>query len=275
MPWVDRPIAGLTYRHLGFSHPAGNWNGNSEVRKDYFQSATASLLWMPLDQMRMTLSVPIRQHTREETLRTTTLNGIGDLRLDADWNAWRSNNGFWLRIGGGLSAPTGMYMQRDETLKQLPATFQLGRGAWGAAARLTTAMTLNRWTLVATSDRISWGANEQGHEAGAQWRSGVHGFYRVARKHAVWLPSLGVQYEQWQADRDRGTPLPDTQGSRWVARGALALQHDRQLLTIAVEQTLGQRLADDAPALHTGLEVSWAWQWSGATTKSQSEERFL
>ena len=273
MPLADRPIVGLNYRQLTFTHPAGNWNAESAVLTDRFLSGTATVLWMPIPRLRMVGSVPFRHHTRTESLQSTVLSGVGDLRLDADWNAWESGASFWVRLGGGVSAPTGTYMARDASFKQLPPSFQLGRGAWGGSARIAVAGAPDAWTFIATGETSVWGSNEQGYRAGLLNRLGAQAFRRMTGKQRTWLPQAGFHWESWQADRERGSLLMATAGSRFVGRAGVTLQRASQLIHVAAEWPLAQDVASDAPSLGGTLEIGWAWQWSGDLPKSRV--RFL
>lgn len=271
MPLADRPIVGLNYHQMTFSHPAGNWNGESAVLTDRFLSGTATLLWMPVSRLRMVGSVPFRHHTRTESLQETQLAGVGDVRLDADWNAWDSGAGFWVRLGGGISAPTGTYMARDAALRQLPPSFQLGRGAWGGSARLTAALAPEAWTVIASGETTVWGTNEQGYRTGNLHRVGVQAFRRIARDRRSWLPQAGLNWERWQPDVERGASLSATSGSRLMGRAGVTVQRGSQLLHVAGELPLAQHVASDAPALGATIEVGWAWQWD----PSKRKVRFL
>lgn len=274
MPLVDRPVAVLAFRQLDFQHPAGNWNGDSEVQADRFVSATASVLWMPADRLRMTASVPLRHHVRTESLRTTTLEGVGDVRLDADWNAWGSGAGFWVRAGGGVSAPTGTYMERDDALRQLPAAFQLGRGAWGASLRATAAIAWEQWTVTTNVERSVWGVNEQGRQPGAQIQAQVQGFLRIPGRRTVWLPHAGSQFESWEADRDRGVDVDETGGQRLAWRLGVTAQRGSHLVTAAAERPWGESVAENAPSLGPSVELAWAWQWNEASERTKSRVKF-
>jgi hypothetical protein len=269
MPLADRPIFGLNYRQLTFSHPAGNWNGESAVLADRFLSGTATLLWMPVNRLRMAGSVPFRHHTRLESLQETHLTGVGDVRLDADLNVWESGVGFWVRLGGGISAPTGTYMARDAGLRQLPPSFQLGRGAWGGTARITAALAPEAWTVIASGETTVWGMNEQGYRAGNLHRVGVQVFRRVVSEPRTWLPQAGLNWERWQPDVERGTALSATSGRRLMGRAGVTFQRKSQLIHVAGELPISQNVASDAPALGGTIEVGWAWQLDSSKRKVQ------
>lgn len=266
MPLAQRPIAGLTLRHTRFEHPEDSWNGDSRVLTDRFVSANASLRWMPAERLRLMVSVPFLHHVREETLRTTELTGVGDVQVGADYNVLAGGGPVWLRVGGGLSAPTGTYMARDEALRQLPAAFQLGRGAWGARAQVQAVATRGNWTGSMAGDWGGFMANEQGYQTGFQSRFAVLSYLRVARDGRTWLPFAGGRFEHWGDDLERGQPLA-TGGQRITAVAGVTAQWGAQLLTVTWEQPLTEDVGTATPRLAGSLEASWAWQWTPRTDR--------
>jgi len=261
MPLAQRPVAGLSLRHVAFSHPEGNWNGDSRVLADRFVSANLSLRWMPMERVRLTATVPVQHHVREESLRTTVLTGVGDVQLGADCNVLAAGGPVWLRVGGGVSAPTGTYMARDEALRQLPAAFQLGRGAWGARAQVSGVVVRGNWTGSVAAESGRFLANEQGYQTGSQSRLSALSYFRVARGERSWLPYAGGRLERWGNDLDRGQTV-DTGGQRWTAIAGLTAQWGDQLVTFTWEHPIAQSLKAATPELTGTLEVSWAWQWA-------------
>jgi len=271
MPWSDRPMLSMSYRQVSFLYPTGLGNGPNDVISDRFLSCTASLYWMPVSRVRMAVSAPIRYHTRWADAHRTDLSGIGDLRYDAEWNIWNSEKGFWMRIGGGFNAPTGKFMARDASLKQLPAFFQLGRGAWGGTVRFTSAYVDGPWTFLAFTEAGRWATNEQGLRAGGLHRFGVQAYKRISSESCAWLPQAGFMCDTWNRDEVRKEVVPGTEGSRLSARLGVMSQFGGHMLTLACDLPLRHWVVPEAASMQATLELVWAWQWAGRSGRLQEK----
>lgn len=167
-PQIQNNMGGVRYSGLMYLHPTKNpnFNGNSQLVKDAYHDAEAFIRWFPAPRWQFWVNVPYSFRIREESLRSTLIKGIGDLRFNAFYSLLKRDSTSYrfrhlLLAGAGISLPTGKYQQRDETLVMLPIGFQIGTGSWSGSLRLIYMLQFRNAGLIAQGAYRSYSVNER------------------------------------------------------------------------------------------------------------------
>jgi hypothetical protein len=172
-PQIQNNMLGIRYGGLIYSHPLAvpNLNGNSQLKRDIYHDSEVFLRWYPARKWQFWVNIPYNIRIREESLRTTTIQGVGDLRFSAFYELIRRDSSIFkfkhlFMAGAGCSLPTGKYQQRDETLAILPVGFQTGTGSWSASLRMIYMLRFNKYGLITQSGYRTFSENERQFKKG-------------------------------------------------------------------------------------------------------------
>ncbi len=267
LPQFDQNITGMRFSYNRLVHPSSNYNTvdvDSRVLEDRFHTSEAWLRFYPHKRVQAFVFVPYRVHQREETDRTTTLNGLGDIRVQASYTLLDYGDSIlsdWkhlLLLGGGVSLPTGKYQQRDDTRLMLPAAFQLGSGS---TDYLLSALYTLRWrTWGVNTNAQYWfrGENELTYNYGNRTTLSSALFYWGETKHFAYLPAIGVSADWFAQDAQYDAVKPATGGTLVQLTAGLDVYLDRFLVNTFVQLPVYQEIpaAQASNSLSIGLGVS-------------------
>lgn len=263
LPLVQQNLAGFRFQYTGFTHPntSENFNGQSRVLSDQYYHTEAWFRFYPTERLQVFAFLPYKWNTRTETERTTTIQGIGDVKLMANYALLqpKDETALWkhfLLVGGTISAPTGKYMQRDETKAMMPAWFQIGTGAWGAGANLFYTVRYKAVGLNLNAQYMHNGKNELEYQFGDQTSVSLTAFYWLDVKKTTILPQVGVGYDYFGQDKSFGDPEAITGGSRLVATLGFDWYVNRFLISGFYQLPLTQDLPTAQPVFDTRIGFS-------------------
>ena len=229
IPQFGRSQFSLRSQFTQFDHPNTtlNFNGQSQVFSD--EIINNELIYRHFSKKRWSLflNVPVRIHTRNESLRRTQLRGLGDINATFNYTLINTSDSMShrfkhiLMLGAGVKLATGKYMQRDETKLILPARFQLGSGANDFIAQLYYTVRYQRWGFNVNAMGVMSGENELQYRFGnfyqgafsLFWKKditykkkkiqpGSQVFDQVNSRTISLLPAIGINYERVEADKE-------------------------------------------------------------------------
>lgn len=277
LPQFQKNIAGVRFQYRNFLHPATseNMNGNSRVQEDRFFTQELWMRLYPAPRIQVFVFVPYRVHQRQETQRTTTIQGMGDMYFTANYtlvNTGDSVKKKWknvLLVGGGIKLPTGRYQQRDETRVMLPASFQTGSGAYAYLFNVLHTLRVRKWGLYSNVQYSIPAVNELQLRNGRQLSASATVFYWKKIKKSALLPNIGVSYENAQKDLEYGVVKAATGGSVTFANAGLDIYLQRLLINTFVQLPLFQQVAYAQPEnqLRAGVGISYFFNTDNSRRK--------
>lgn len=210
LPQYDINLIGVRMDYQSFNHPntSLNYNGKSRVLKDSYYTSSIWFRYYPTKRMQFFGQIPYGTRVREETGQTSTIQGLGDIQLDLNYNLLDYSDSIskkykhLLMLGGGLGLPTGMSQQRDETGLILPANFQLGVGAFTYRLNLMYTLRYKKWGLNVMGQNNWFQENELSYQFGNLFNSQFQIFYWTETEKLKIIPSLGLSYERSELDRE-------------------------------------------------------------------------
>jgi hypothetical protein len=255
LPLVQQNLAGFRFQYTGFTHPNTdeNFNGQSRVLSDRYYHTEAWFRFYPTERWQVFTFIPYKWNVRTESERTTTIQGIGDIKLMANYALIqpKDETADWkhfLLLGGTISAPTGKYMQRDETKAMLPAWFQIGTGAWGVGANVFYTMRYKKVGLNLNAQYVYNGKNELDYQFGDQTSISLTAFYWWDVKKTTVLPQAGLGLDHFGQDVQFDSPQTITGGTRLVGTLGFDWYIDRFLISGFYQLPVTQQLPEAQPA---------------------------
>lgn len=209
-PQIQNNMGGLRYSHLVYKHPTinPNLNGNSVVIQDTYKDAEAFFRWFPSKRLQLWINVPFSSHVRQESIRTTNLTGIGDIKVSAYYTVLRKDSSInkfrhLLLAGGGFSLPTGKYQQRDENLTIMPVGFQIGTGSWSGNVRFMYMLRFKKFGIISQAGYRVYSENERQFKKGSIADAHLNAFrsIKIGNKVNLFLHA-GCKLEQLQQDTE-------------------------------------------------------------------------
>ena len=268
-PQIQNNLLGLRFTPQQFLHPAtaANMNGLSLVKEDRYYDQELFFRWYAHKRLQLWFSAPYRIHERIETLRTTRIQGLGDVQASALYtiiNNQDSVNSSWKHFwvaGGGFSLPTGKYRLRDETLTTLPAGFQLGTGAFSAVLNSVYLIRKNRIGMQLQVDYRVWSMNESQFKKGDQYSGQTQLFYRIPLKHGMLLPQAGMRYEHLRQDEEFGVLRVQSGSTATWATAGMDVYARHWMLGAAVQLPAQQTVTSAQPTAGVRFNVMAGFIW--------------
>jgi hypothetical protein len=254
---------GLRSGYQVFKHPNTdyNFNGSSRVLEDQFIRNEFWYRKYLSSKTQLMIQVPYQHHIRSESLRTTNIQGVGDIQMHLlhtlvkrDGKRIKSR----LLIGSGIGLPTGTYMQRDEQMTLLPDRFQIGAGAFSGLARVLGFVEHKRLGVFTDVGYRIAGANEQTFKLGNQFTTNVQFYWKAALKHALLLPSLGFSLEHFERDKKYNQVVRHSGGTNLLLHAGTDLYTSKWIVQLFAQQVVWHNLPSAMPIPGTRLGVTIA-----------------
>lgn len=207
-PQFHSNMIGIRGQYRSSIHPrtALNQNGESQVYEDRFYTQELWLRYYPGKRWQFFGFIPYHLNQRIESIRTTTIHGIGDVYGSMNYTLWNTGEqvdkrwkNTWI-AGLGLRLPTGKYQQRDETKLMLPVGLQAGTGAYSFLFQTNYTTRLDKVGLNANVQYWMNTKNELDLKPGNQFTSALSAFYWYQRGSLVLLPYTGATVEIQEQD---------------------------------------------------------------------------
>jgi hypothetical protein len=241
----------FAFRVNAFSstHPTAAFSSTlppSIILEDHFLQHEFTFRKFSSKKIIYSASVPLGINTRVETARTTQIKGIGDIQLGASRILINTSDSSFrtvkhiLTIGLGLALPTGKYMQRDETMLRLPASFQLGKGAYAYNFNLYYVLRRNNLGIALNGQERVYSANELNYKFGNYTALSAVAFYRLnfESQRLTLLPQLGIGNENQEKDYSYGVAEYSTGGNQTWANLAIDVYRGRWAYGVNFQQKI-------------------------------------
>lgn len=284
IPQFGRSQFGLRTSFRTFDHPNTllNVNGNSIVQRDENFQTDFTLRLFKKNRIQYFFQVPLKINTRYESLRTTRLSGVGDIQVGATYTLIQQQDSSAIRfknllaIGGGISLPTGKYMQRDETKVIMPALFQLGSGAFQYSASIYYSLRYKRWGSTLNAVYSYAQQNEMKYQFGQRYQTALAIFYRKDfnwkskpkkndpvfqenTKMLAVLPSLGWSLEHSEKDLEYGLEKPYTGGTQYLLQAAIDVYYQKFAFNLFLQQSYFNDIPVAQPENKMRIEGGVTW----------------
>ncbi|MEZ5173363.1 MAG: hypothetical protein R2850_07600 [Bacteroidia bacterium] len=268
-PQIQNNMGGLRYSHLIYKHPTlnPNFNGNSRVIQDTYNDAEGFFRWFPSKRWQMWINVPYSTRIREESLRTTELKGIGDIRFSAFYTVLRRDSSKFrfrhlLLAGGGVSLPTGKYQQRDENLTIMPVGFQIGTGSWSGNARFIYMLRFKKSGIISQAGYKIYSENERQFQKGSMTDAQINYFrnIKIGNKLSIFLHA-GYKFEQLQQDIEYQVRKSDSGSSSGWVNFSADIVAGHFLLNIGSDLPAYQDFKGNQPlpSVRNSLSIAYLW----------------
>ena len=256
LPQYQTNFMGYRIQYNSFMHPNTDLNKNygNAVLEDQYKSQELWFRYFPQKRVQLFFSVPYKINSRIDTKTKNTIQGIGDLSVQADYilfNNGDSANLKWknrIFVGAGIRLPTGKYQQRDINKVMMPAVFQVGSGAYSYSLHLLHTI---RYKAVGINTNIQYAyntKNELEFDYGNQFATTVSFFYWKKAKNFSILPNIGMSYETSQKNSEYGIIDNNSGGQTMLANIGLDMYFKKMGLNVFVQKPVYQNIGVSQPS---------------------------
>lgn len=267
LPNSNKNLVGIKFQNQNFNFLPSvvNLNGQSEILSDHYYRTDFWFRYHYNSRLQFIGNLPYQIHQREESLRTTTIKGIGDFSALALYNLYNTGDSInytikqtW-RIGAGIAVPTGKYQQRDETLAMLPILFQIGKGAYSYALQNIYTIKLNNWGIN-TDYKYTWNSgNEINQKLGNQFIGVQQLFYAYKTPNYSIVPAIGYLYDFREQNIDNRIADIYTGGNTHVFLAGLDFYYSKWMLQALIYKPLQVNLAEAMPQNNLAFSINVAY----------------
>lgn len=249
LPQFQRNFAGTRFQFRNFLHPQTplNINGESIVQEDRMYTQEMWFRFYPKKRLQFFAFLPYKVNTRIESLRTTTIRGVGDMSITANYTLLNTGDSSrdWknlLIVGGGLKLPTGKYQQRDANRVMLPASFQVGTGAYTYILNAFHTLRYKAFGLNTNVQFFMNAENELQYQYGNQLSTSLSFFYWKNFQNTTILFNAGPSFESASKDHEYGAVKPYTGGNVLLANAGIDVYYRRFVLNAFVQLPVTQEV---------------------------------
>lgn len=255
IPNFSKNLIGIRYQHQSSDYISNtvNFNGSSAVEADIYQRADLYFRYYASKRIQLLAFVPYQIHQRIESLRSTTITGVGDINALVYYTFYNTGDSLgkthkhtWY-AGGGVKLPTGLYQQRDETKAMLPSLFQIGTGAY--AFSIQNIYTY-RYKNVGINTNLQYRynlKNELGFKLGNQIIANANVFYLKKFTSFSLLPSIGFLFDSIEENENFDLKNPTTGGYANIVSIGLDTYYKRFVFQVMAFGIANQNLSVAMP----------------------------
>lgn len=241
-------------------------HGGSEVKEEY-RTYEMWLRYYPVPKIQMEFVIPFRYNRSiEEGMPDHTLNGMGDLIVLTHYELIRTfpmgPDAFKQRlyVGGGIKIPTGEYDKK--TGGEFDPHLQTGTGSLDF---MMSALYLVKYRQTGAKASVNYSMNRKNRNDFTfanrlNLSSAV--FYQLTIGDFIWMPSLGVYFEQAKKDKQNNIALENTGGTMWLGAAGTDLYYKSYALNFSyqtpLKQTIGAEQAKNQGRFIIGMTYSFA-----------------
>ena len=255
IPNFSKNLVGLRYQHQKSTYILNdiNANGTSIVEGDNYHRTDLYFRYYATKRVQLMAFLPYQVHQRIESLRTTTITGVGDINAIAYYTFFNTGDSIgkthkhtWY-AGGGVKLPTGKYQQRDETKAMLPSLFQIGTGAYAFSVQNIYTY---RFKNVGINTNLQYRynlKNEIGFKLGNQIIANANLFYFKKFRTFSLLPSVGFLFDQIEKNENFNLKNPTTGGYASMASIGVDTYYKRFVFQLMAFSIVDQNLSVAMP----------------------------
>lgn len=200
LPQFTKHFAGIRYQYRSFVSNGLNDDGESVQATDVFRRTELWGRFYPHKRIQIFAFVPYVFNTQKVEGHTSSVNGLGDITLNANYTIFNSGDSTdvtfrqLLLIGAGVKAPTGKF-QTVHNGEQLHANMQAGTGSWDYLANFIYNI---RYKSVGLSTDFTYKYNTENvdyYRFGDRSNGSLNLFYWDKYWGVTVMPLLGMYYE--------------------------------------------------------------------------------
>ncbi|MBF00978.1 transporter [Flavobacterium coralii] len=253
---INQNFAGVRYFYQSYSSRDGVFNDSPCIDENF----NTVQLWarIPLsEKIQVTALLPYHFHNRELSTGTQQLSGAGDVTVLGFYKLYQTQKdsavfNHMLQAGAGIKAPTGKYDSTNNG--SVNPSFQLGTGSWDyllAAEYIITHKKMGLNTMVNYTIKTK---NDKEYRFGNQWNYAATLFYLIEKPQFTVVPQTGIAGEIYDANKQYGEELPDTEGRALFGKLGVEARYDKFSVGLNAMLPLSQNL--------TGGKVEANYRWS-------------
>jgi hypothetical protein len=210
-----------------------------------------------IKNVQATVLLPYHFHNRDSNDGKQNISGIGDITILGMYQIVQTKTDslyfkHTLQLGGGLKMPTGKF---DETNNgSVNPSYQVGTGSWDYLLATEYIIRRKNWGLNNMVNYVIKTENDKSYRFGNQFNYASTLFYLVEKNQFSYAPQLGIAYELYEDNYQRGQKVRDTAGDIFL--GKLGIEVGKKNLSfganymIPIQQNL------------TGGNVEANYRWS-------------
>ena len=219
LPQFQKSFIGLRYRYRSYVSQLEEGHA-APYAYETFQSAELWGRFYPARRVQAFVFIPYNFNNREEDDKSTSLTGLGDIVISANYNmlnSYDSTNSVLkhnLLIGGGVKLPTGKFRAIEDGLT-VNQNFQLGTGSVDLLFSMIYTL---RYKKAGFNTEFTYNfntTNKDDYHFGNTSRTGLSVFYVLNAGALTVMPNAGASLETFKNNKQFGQEFDDTGG--WAA----------------------------------------------------------
>jgi hypothetical protein len=216
LPQFRKNFAGIRYRYSSYISTLDDSHAEA-YSYETFQSGELWGRFYPAKRIQAFVFVPFNFNERKEGSHISTLKGLGDIVVSANYNlinTYDSLNDVLkhnLLVGGGLKLPTGEFRTLENGLT-VNQNFQLGTGSFDFLFNLIYTA---RYKNLGLNTELSYSlntTNKDEYRFGNATRGAMTAYYVLDANELTIMPNVGISGEFFKDNQQFGEPFPDTGG---------------------------------------------------------------
>lgn len=207
LPRYNSHFVGLSFQYQQFTstHPLMAGEKEPVTSQNYVRSVTAWGRFYPLKRLQVFAFVPYTYNSAVEPTQTVVMDGMGDVRLMANYMLLNTADSSESRVkhtllaGGGIKAPTG---RNDVTNTEgiILSNMQPGTGSWDYTANVNYTLRIGKAGVNTDVSYKLGSPNKRDYRYGNKLNAGLTGFYWYDKGKVSLLPQAGLRYEHSDVD---------------------------------------------------------------------------
>lgn len=246
LPQFRKNFVGIRYRHSSYVSTLDDSHANT-YSYETFHGAELWGRFYPTKRIQAFLFVPFNFNERKEGTKVSTLNGLGDVVISANYtlistyDSLDSELKHNLLIGGGVKLPTGEYRAIENGLT-VNQNFQLGTGSLDFLFNL---MYTIRHKNLGFNTELSYSlntTNKDEYKFGNAARGGLAAFYIFKLNQLTIMPNVGISWEIFQNNKQFGESFSDTGGWASLYNAGAEIYYRNVAFGFSYSTPAGQKL---------------------------------
>lgn len=253
------------YRYQYYAHP----NTGSNKSWDVVQSMNLEYGWRwdSMPRLLNTLQMPLKSVNRYQVYEAPFQKiSLGDIQWKSIYTLYDNRNytlsDQWKHVvfaNAAVKLPTGKYQTRGAEKELLPNHLQPGTGAWQFDVGATYLGKINNLAFLTTINTQFSTQNELSYRFGNRQSWATAMMYAINSRNTMFYPQLGIQYDNWQTDKEYNQSLTTTGGKQWQSWFQIDWFRSKSYLRFKISKPFHQQFEADAPKLGIASTLSWAW----------------